>query len=91
MKKDLKLGTGYTGVLHYDKEKPISLEDWFKEISQSKIFDYVDKTPPKDQFVNLYYSSKILYEDNLKLIEELDMKLDKLAKIAKIGLDTTGL
>ena len=53
MRKDLKIGTNYSGIFHYDKEKPISLEDWFKEISQSKIFDYVDKTPPKDQF-NLY-------------------------------------
>ena len=26
------------------------LKDWFKEIAQSKVFDYVDKTPHKDQF-----------------------------------------
>ena len=51
MRKDLKLGiASKAGVLHHYKDTPISLEDWFKEISQSKIFDYVDKTPPKDQF-----------------------------------------
>ena len=32
-------------------DKPVSLEDWFKEISQMKIFDYVDKTPPKSEFL----------------------------------------
>ena len=30
MRKDLKIGTNYSGVFHYDKEKPITLEDWFK-------------------------------------------------------------
>ena len=29
MRKDLKIGTNYSGIFHYDKEKPISLEDWF--------------------------------------------------------------
>jgi hypothetical protein len=32
-------------------DKQVSLEDWFKEISQMKIFDYVDKTPPKNEFL----------------------------------------
>ena len=30
MRKDLKIGTNYSGILNYDKEKQISLEDWFK-------------------------------------------------------------
>ena len=91
MKKDLKLGTGYTGVLHYDKEKPISLEDWFKEISQSKLFDYVDKTPPKDQF-NLYkklsekYDLPVLSSGWFYVLgKEEDFLLDNLKMGAEIG------
>ena len=51
MRKDLELGiASKAGVLHHYKDTPISLEDWFKEIAQSKTFDYVDKTPPKSEF-----------------------------------------
>ena len=40
-------------------DKPVSLEDWFKEISQMKIFDYVDKTPPKNEFLKYKNLSQI--------------------------------
>ena len=55
MSKKLKIGIANRGVLHHNTETPISLEEWFKEVSQSKVFDYVDKTPPKEDF-NKYQS-----------------------------------
>ena len=36
--------------MHHNTEVPISLEEWFKEVAQSKVFDYVDKSPPKEDF-----------------------------------------
>ena len=91
MRRDLKVGTNYSGVLHYDKEKPSSLEDWFKEISQSKVFHYEDKTPPKDQF-NLYkklsekYDLPILSSGWFYVLgKEEDFILDNLKMGADIG------
>ena len=46
----LKIGIANRGVLHHNSETNVSLEDWFKEVSQSKTFDYVDKTPSKEDF-----------------------------------------
>jgi hypothetical protein len=46
----LKIGIANRGVLHHNSETNVSLEDWFKEVSQSKAFDYVDKTPSKEEF-----------------------------------------
>ena len=46
----LKIGIANRGVLHHNSETNVSLEDWFKEVSQSKAFDYVDKTPSKEDF-----------------------------------------
>jgi len=46
----LKIGIANRGILHHNSEANVSLEDWFKEVSQSKAFDYVDKTPPKEDF-----------------------------------------
>lgn len=48
MTTDLKIGIANRGVLHHNNEQPISLEDWFREVSQTNVFDYVDKTPPKE-------------------------------------------
>ena len=50
MSKELKIGIANRGVLHHNKEELVSLEDWFKEVSQSNVFDYVDKTPSKEDF-----------------------------------------
>ena len=62
MNKKLKLGIGVRDVLHNYKDNPISLEDWFKEISQCNIFDYVDKTPPKSDFNSIKnYQKNIIY------------------------------
>ena len=55
MSKILKIGIANRGVLHHNTESLISLEEWFKEVAQSKVFDYVDKTPPKEDF-NKYQS-----------------------------------
>ena len=55
MSKILKIGIANRGVLHHNTESPITLEEWFKEVAQSKVFDYVDKTPPKEDF-NKYQS-----------------------------------
>jgi len=48
--EELKIGIANRGVLHHNNEKPVSLEEWFKEVQQSRAFDYVDKTPSKDDF-----------------------------------------
>ena len=50
MSIDLKIGIANRGVLHHNNEQPVSLEDWFKEVSQSNVFDYIDKTPPNEDF-----------------------------------------
>ena len=55
----LKIGIANRGVLHHNRETNVSLEDWFKEVSQSKAFDYVDKTPSKEDFNQFHkYSEK---------------------------------
>ena len=48
--KDLKIGIATRGVLHHNSEKPVSLDDWFNEVAKSKAFDYVDKTPAREDF-----------------------------------------
>ena len=55
----LKVGIANRGVVHHDSEKVVSLEDWFKIVSEANTFDYVDKTPPEDE-IYLYrkYSEK---------------------------------
>jgi len=50
LSKILKIGIANRSVLHHNTEVPISLEEWFKEVAQSKVFDYVDKSPPKEDF-----------------------------------------
>ena len=52
-KKDLKVGIANRGVLHYFGEDTVSLEDWFKEISQSKIFDSCIKSSNENKWVAL--------------------------------------
>ena len=61
MSKKLKIGIANRGVLHFNAEKPVSLEEWFKEVAQSKAFDYVDKTPPKEE-LNKYRSLSEKYD-----------------------------
>ena len=50
MSIDLKIGIANRGVLHHNNEQPVNLEDWFKEVSQSNVFDYIDKTPSNEDF-----------------------------------------
>ena len=57
-KKDLKVGIANRGVLHYFGEETVSLEDWFKEVSSSNVFDYVDKTPAIEDIDNFKRLSK---------------------------------
>jgi hypothetical protein len=89
--KELKLGIGVRDVLHHYKDKPISLEDWFKEISQCNIFDYVDKTPPKSDF-NRYkklsekYNLPILSSGWFYLLgKDDDLILENLKMGAELG------
>ena len=65
MAKDLKIGIAHRGVLHHNDEEPVSLDDWFNEISLSNAFDYVDKTPPKED-LNQY--KKLSEKYNLPLL-----------------------
>ena len=50
LSKELKIGIANRGVLHHNNEESVNLEDWFNEVSQSNVFDYVDKTPLKEDF-----------------------------------------
>ena len=65
MTKDLKIGIANRGVLHHNNEEPVSLDDWFNEVAQSKVFDYVDKTPPKEDFTQY---KKLSEKYNLPLL-----------------------
>jgi len=92
MRKDLKLGiASKAGVLHHYKDTPISLEDWFKEIAQSKTFDYVDKTPPKSEFhrfkkLSEKYDLPILSSGWFYLLgKEDDLILENLKMGAELG------
>ena len=91
MKPNLKIGIGARDVLHHYKDKPISLEDWFKEISQSKIFDYVDKTPPRSEFqrykkLSEKYDLPILSSGWFYLLgKEDDLILENLKMGAELG------
>lgn len=50
---DLKVGIANRGVVHHDTEQAVPLEDWFRIVSETNTFDYVDKTPPEDE-IDLY-------------------------------------
>jgi len=63
--KNLKIGIANRGVLHHNNEKPVNLEDWFKVVAQSQVFDYVDKTPSKEDF-DIY--KKLSAKYNLPLL-----------------------
>lgn len=58
-RKKLKLGIANRGVVHHDSEPHVSLEKWFKTVSETNAFDYVDKTPSENE-IDLYlkYSDK---------------------------------
>ena len=89
MSKKLKIGIANRGVLHHNTESPITLEEWFKEVAQSKVFDYVDKTPPKEDF-NKYQSLSEKY--NLPMLcggwfYKLGEDDDLLKKNLKLGAE----
>ena len=46
---DLLVGCSAFGILHTDKDPPLSLEEQFRMAAESEIFDYVEKTPPVDE------------------------------------------
>lgn len=62
---DLKLGIAYRGILHHNFEPAVSLDEWFMRVSECGAFDYVDKTPPEDQF-NQYF--KLSEKYNLPIL-----------------------
>ena len=65
IKSDVNIGIAYRGVLHNNLEDPVSLENWFATISESEVFDYVDKTPPIEE-IGLY--EKFSQKYNLPLL-----------------------
>ena len=40
---DLLVGCSAFGILHTDKDPPLSLEEQFRMAAESEIFDYVEK------------------------------------------------
>ena len=76
MKKNIKIGIANRGVLHHNSEKKVSIEDWFKTVAESKAFDYVDKTPSKEDI-----------SDFKRCSEKYDLPLLCSGWFYKLGLD----
>ena len=49
MNKKLLFGITEKGVIHTDIDPPILLDDKFKMVKESGVYDYFDKTPPVNQ------------------------------------------
>tara|TARA_B100000315_G_scaffold116112_1_gene106478 strand:+ start:5526 stop:6542 length:1017 start_codon:yes stop_codon:yes gene_type:complete len=49
MNKKLLFGITEKGVIHTDIDPPILLDDKFKMVKESGVYDYLDKTPPVNQ------------------------------------------
>ena len=62
---NIPIGIAYRNVLHYNEEDPVSLEDWFANVSDSAVFDYIDKTPPLKE-IKIY--EKLSQKYNLPLL-----------------------
>ena len=48
MKNDILFGITESGVIHTDQDPPVNLETKFKMVKDSGLYDYFDKTPPKE-------------------------------------------
>ena len=48
MAAELLFGITESGVMHTDTDPPTPLETKFQMVKESEIYDYCDKTPPKD-------------------------------------------
>jgi len=57
----LQVGIANRGVVHHDSEQTVSLDDWFRIVSEANTFDYVDKTPPEDE-IDLYRKCSEKYD-----------------------------
>ena len=64
MKNDLLFGITESGVIHTDQDPPVPLETKFKMVKDSGVYDYFDKTPPKE-----------LEEDYLRYSEKYDLPI----------------
>ena len=53
MSNELLFGITESGVMITDSDPPIPLETKFKMVKESGVYDYFDKTPPKE-LVNEY-------------------------------------
>ena len=47
--KDLFIGCSVSGILHTDRDPPLTLEEQFSMAAESGAFDYVEKTPPLEE------------------------------------------
>ncbi len=48
MKRDLFFGITESGVMRTDADPPIPLETKFQMVKESGVYDYFDKTPPRE-------------------------------------------
>jgi len=49
MGRDLEIGITGSGIRHLPTDPELSIEDMFRMVAESGVYDYVDKTPPEAQ------------------------------------------
>ena len=54
----LKVGIANRGIVHHNTEQAVPLDDWFRIVSETNSFDYVDKTPAVDEVEQFLLASK---------------------------------
>ena len=47
--KKLLIGISGSSILHKDTEPEFSIEEKFRIVSESQVYDYIEKTPPKKE------------------------------------------
>ena len=57
----LKVGIANRGVVHHNTEQAVPLDDWFRIVSETNSFDYVDKTPLEEE-IDLYRKCSEKYD-----------------------------
>jgi hypothetical protein len=61
MGNNILIGINESGTIHCDSDPLISLEEKFKRVAESGVFDYFDKTPPSEK-VDEYKRLSEIYE-----------------------------
>ena len=59
MKDKLLFGITESGIMHTDEDPNISIENKFKKVKSSGVYDYLDKTPLKEDIYRYLNFDKI--------------------------------